>query len=918
MKLLKPSWLGHFDDRGHRLSVFSIHVHPDGSRIVTGGLDGTVRIWSTKALYEEDKGLPKQLCCMSTHTGTVTSVRFSPNGQFLASGSDDRVVIVWHKDDSVPGLRTIFGSTETNSENWRSFRRLTGHDNDIQDLCWSHDSQLLVSVGLDSSIIVWNGNTFERLKRIEAHQSHVKGITFDPAGKYFATESDDRTIKVWRTTDFALEKTIIQPFNNSPLSTYFRRPSWSPDGKYIAAPNAMNGPVSCVAIIERGTWTSDVNIIGHEGAVEVTSFNPKLLKGPNDKLVSLLACGGQDRALSLWTTASPRPIIVCEELAQKSIGDLCWTSDGLNLFACSYDGYVILCIFEPSELGEIVSDEEVTKALAKFGHGRHGIVLPESCSQLALEAKIEENEVKTTKVPSIATHTTIPATLNVSTPSVASTTLAAPSTPVIEGPPTQKTGTPTAPPSEPPKFKQKVTITKDGKKRVTPQLLTTLPSVPSAKLPSSQQMSQSASTQLPVLELSQPTHTLPKGGMTVMAVGTKRRAVTESSEAPVEEQPVQKSPEEALAPYVLPNVIDPKVSIVTTLLDVPKLDDAISCYLKGNTRYSLEVQNGSSERHPTRIVAFENGNLKWMDYIPRPVLLTASSSRFWAIACDDASLHVYSIIGTRILPPIVVDSNACFLMCSENCLLCITANGMIHAYDIINKKALFTPISLAPILNGSTTTDTKSADELSRIVSTSITEQGAPVIALSSGESYLYSLEMLCWTRISDSWWALGSKLWDSSGISLSPEALPDYSIRRLENHTNESVVKIGRGRLLQKMMKTATADEGYEDFETTITINHVENRLCSALLLHSSQEYSDAALQYVDLLSENRLWGKLSEFLHSLCADKQTPIITTLMNQKLWRKILDKIYTLVPVSEVPEEISRFEAKFVERYAANE
>jgi hypothetical protein len=45
--------------------------------------------------------------------------------------------------------------------------------------------------------------------------------------------------------------------------------SWSPDGAFIAASNAMNGPIFVAQVIERHAWNSDISFVGHENTVEV-------------------------------------------------------------------------------------------------------------------------------------------------------------------------------------------------------------------------------------------------------------------------------------------------------------------------------------------------------------------------------------------------------------------------------------------------------------------------------------------------------------------------------------------------------------------------------------------------------------------------------------------------------------------------
>lgn len=41
----------------------------------------------------------------------------------------------------------------------------------------------------------------------------MKGLTWDPVGKYIASQADDRSLKVWRTLDWQLETSITKPFD---------------------------------------------------------------------------------------------------------------------------------------------------------------------------------------------------------------------------------------------------------------------------------------------------------------------------------------------------------------------------------------------------------------------------------------------------------------------------------------------------------------------------------------------------------------------------------------------------------------------------------------------------------------------------------------------------------------------------------
>ncbi|KAL2020391.1 hypothetical protein VTK56DRAFT_8434 [Thermocarpiscus australiensis] len=973
MYIIKPSWLRHSGEQKD-FEVYSCHVSPDGARLATAGGDGHVRIWSTEAIYnagDPDYTKPRQLCHMSHHLGTIHSVRFSPNGRYLASGADDRVICIYQLDSNPPSHAATFGTNEPPPvENWKTHKRLVGHDSDVQDLGWSYDNSILVSVGLDSKVVVWSGHTFEKLKTIAVHQSHVKGITFDPANKFFATAGDDRSIKIFRFTppapnatqhdmvnNFTLETAISAPFKSSPLTTYFRRCSWSPDGNHIAAANAVNGPVSSVAIIERTRWDSEINLIGHEGPTEVCMFSPRLFHtqkpsqngASSDRgssgLVTVIASAGQDKTLSIWNTNTSRPVVIVQDVASKSISDLAWTPDGQTLFASSLDGSILAVKFEVGELGWVATAEENDKALQKYGGSRKGMGTAEDVDGLHLENHSKAGELRgaesrmgalmgdfqpADKSGAVTANGQKSATKSGETNGTAEPK---PSKEAQKAGPAEESAEKQA--ERIAELKARVQVTKDGKKRVAPLLVsssdTGLLSLPQSQLVGAKSTKSTQNdTPQTILDLSKPFHGLPRGGIAAMLLGNKRKAVTtegEEEEEPANKRaatgpvPIMLDTAEGLEPalqtgpahgvvptpeFLRPAVVNPAISLSQVRLAVPKVRSHIlrpleKGVLQGESSLEdasrvpeniiLEARNPAKPREPSRITASKRGALLWQDFLPRAIILVTGNKNFWAAACEDGSIHTWTPAGRRLFNAIVLESQPVILESREHWLLCITSVGLCHVFNVKTMSAAHPPVSLAPILDiAITSLSPEGPTPAPGVTSAHLNSVGAIVVTLSNGDGFYYSSSLYAWQRLSESWWALGSQYWnsnDSSMSALSSTAVGPVTaaasgpnknagdkaevsvsagiIPFLERHTTTEFLLKGRAFTLQRLIKTLLSRDGFEGFESTVSVAHLENRIAGALALGAREEFRLYLFMYAKRIGAEGLRSKVEELLNSL-----------------------------------------------------
>lgn len=134
-------------------------------------------------------------------------------------------------------------------------------------------------------------------------------------------------------------------------------------------------------------------------------------------------------------------------------------------------------------------------------------------------------------------------------------------------------------------------------------------------------------------------------------------------------------------------------------------------------------------------------------------------------------------------------------------------------------------------------------------------------------------------------WRRLGSQYWNSNDSSISalqstaagpvtPKAkehsngTPNVSsgiIPYLERHTTNEFLLRGRAYTLQRIIKMVLSRDGFENFESSVSIAHLENRIAGAMQLGSQDEFRLYLFMYAKRLGAEGLRGKVEELLNSL-----------------------------------------------------
>jgi WD40 repeat protein len=187
--------------------VSSIAFSPDGQFLAVGQLNGI-------AIYDPATG--EQVHPFKGTPAAVMALAFRPDGRFLSANASDPTLKVWDVAEQKPTL-TIPHDSNHNAT-----------------VAVSPNGRLIASPGpveTEHTVKIWEAQTGAVLKTLKGHVGYVWKVAFSPDSRYLASGSWDSTVKVWNLK--ALDS--ADPVTLRGHTGFIYSLAFSPDGRRLAS-----------------------------------------------------------------------------------------------------------------------------------------------------------------------------------------------------------------------------------------------------------------------------------------------------------------------------------------------------------------------------------------------------------------------------------------------------------------------------------------------------------------------------------------------------------------------------------------------------------------------------------------------------------------------------------------------------------
>ncbi|CAE6450742.1 unnamed protein product, partial [Rhizoctonia solani] len=339
--------------QGHEDLVLSVRFSPDGTRIVSGSLDKTVRVWST----QNGRTVVGPIL---GHTGNVNSVDFSPDGTLIASGCHDGSIHIY---------------SSCNGEN--RLGPLMEHG-PVTEIKFSPDGNWI-------AICSWHGVVIRNLKDGQILKSFLpegknvpfRSLDISPDGTRIAAGSINDSVHIW---DIDSGQVLLGPLNSADATNYPEpntSVSFSPDGAYLIS----SSPGRNICLWEvRSSNLPRILLEGHTDSITSVRFSPN---------GAYIVSGSRDKTIRQWDVRNIPKKLNLLPGHSSSVMSVSFSPDGAFIISGSADGTI--CVWN-SESGERLHIPLMggynSRVLTTYSpNGRYILLAADSKSIIMLDSK---------------------------------------------------------------------------------------------------------------------------------------------------------------------------------------------------------------------------------------------------------------------------------------------------------------------------------------------------------------------------------------------------------------------------------------------------------------------------------------------------------------------------------------------------